>query len=66
MRSAVASASSKNAPPGSVIMMNGQRDSRSSSVSAITMWLKFPSSLLLTEVRVNSENRNERFWSALG
>src|SRR5437899_534710 len=65
-RSADASASSKYAPPGSVIMMNGQCESVCWSVSGMATWLKRPSMARLTVVRVSSEKRKERFSSARG
>ena len=53
-------------PPGSVIMMNGQCDRRSVSVSGMMTWFHSPSARLLTLVRVSSERRKERFSSARG
>ena len=47
-------------------MMNGHRASVSASVSRISAWLKSPFGARLTDVRVNSENRNDRFSSARG
>ena len=60
-----ASASSRNAPPGSVIMTNGQRKS-SGSVNRTTTWLYSSSGSRVTGVLVSSESRNVRLMSARG
>ena len=67
LRSAAASWSSKYAPPGSVIITNGAvGDLRVGQPRRAAVIRLICRASMLTGVRVSSERRMERFWSARG